>query len=142
MKKLFFIAVSFFVSLSTFAGEGITGIWKTVDDETGKEKSYLEIYEKNGVFYAKINKLLLAEDQGKVCDKCTGDKLNKPVLGLEVMWGIKKKDATHWEGGKIMDPKNGKIYDCKIELLPDGRLKVRGYVGISMLGRTQYWTKK
>lgn len=142
MKKLVFFVAVLFVSLSTFAGEGILGMWKTVDDETGKEKSYLEIYEKGGIVYAKINKLLMAEDQGKVCDKCEGDKHNKPVLGMEVMWDMKMKDATHWDGGKIMDPKNGKTYSCKIELMPDGRLKVRGFVGISMLGRTQYWMKK
>lgn len=139
MKRLFAVLATVFISISAFAGGDIVGTWKTIDDETGKEKSHVQIWQKDGVYYAKIVKLLLAEDQGKNCEKCEGDKHNKPVLGLEIMWGMKKKDATHWADGKIMDPKNGKVYSCKIELLADGTLKVRGYVGVSALGRNQIW---
>jgi uncharacterized protein (DUF2147 family) len=142
MKKLLFLsAVIFCFALTTMAGTPV-GTWKTVDDETGKDKSHVTIWEKNGVLYAKIEKLLLKEDQGKNCEKCEGDKYNKPVLGMQVMWGVSatKNDNGQYGGGKILDPKNGKIYSCYLQLLSENQLKVRGYIGgMKALGRSQTW---
>jgi uncharacterized protein (DUF2147 family) len=115
------------------------GKWKTIDDSTGKAKSIVEIYEQGGKLYGKITKLFRGpnEDQDPKCDKCKGAKHNQRVIGMVILEGL-KKDGDEWNGGTITDPANGKTYKCKIRV-ENGKLKVRGYIGFSLLGRTQYW---
>jgi len=138
MKKQFFLLVSCLLAFTYLSAQSPVGTWKTVDDETGNEKSYVEIYEQNGKLYGKITQLLLPEDQGKNCDVCPGKKKNQPIEGMEILMGIESiKD--YWGNGKILDPKTGKVYKCFLELENADKLKVRGYVGFSLLGRTQYW---
>jgi uncharacterized protein (DUF2147 family) len=144
MKKMLATLVVMFLLMGGIFANSPVGLWKTIDDETGEEKSHVLVWEKNGVLYAKINKLLLKEDQGKNCDKCPGDKYNKPVLGMEVMWGVSAKPDSkgQYGGGKIMDPKNGKTYSCYLQIINPKELKVRGYVGgMKALGRSQTWYK-
>ena len=130
-----------FASSSLFASGSPIGVWKTIDDETKKAKSHVKIYEKNGKIYGRIIKLLNPSEPNPLCKKCSGRFSNKPILGLEFLWGF-KKDGEKYTGGRILDPNNGKIYKCYIEVLGNGnKLKVRGYVGISLFGRTQYWYK-
>jgi uncharacterized protein (DUF2147 family) len=119
------------------------GRWVTVDDNTGKDRSVVLITEKDGVLTGIIEKLILdpGEDPAPKCDKCEGAKKDQPVIGLEILWNL-KKDDDEWSGGKILDPENGKSYKCWIQVIDEGRrLKVRGFIGISLLGRTQYWKK-
>ncbi len=122
----------------------LTGMWKTVADEgedKGKAKSHLEIFEKDGAYFARIAKLLL-EPQDKVCEKCKGELKGKPLVGMIIMSEMKKTgkvDADFGEeyaGGEIMDPENGKSYRCKIWVKGDN-LTVRGYLAI--FHRTQNW---
>ncbi len=117
------------------------GYWKTIDDKTGKPKAVVEIYEENGKLYGRIVELIRepGEDLDPICEKCPGDKKGKPIRGMVILWDLKKKGDHEWGGGKIMDPKNGKVYSAKIELAEDGTLRVRGYLGFSLLGRTQVW---
>lgn len=115
-----------------------TGIWKNIDDEDGKVKSYLEIYWDRGVLKAKVAKLL-DNATVTVCKKCKGEKKNKPLIGMDIMWNLTADGDNEWAGGMIMDPKNGKEYKCKIKLEEEDKLKVRGYIGIPTFGRTQYW---
>jgi uncharacterized protein (DUF2147 family) len=120
------------------------GIWKTFDDKTKKPKALVEIWEKNGVYGGKIISLILeeGEDPNPLCDKCTGDRKDKPVLGMTIIWGLKKK-GDKYTGGKILDPENGKTYKCTLKLTDGGKaLKVRGYIGVSALGRNQYWKRR
>jgi uncharacterized protein (DUF2147 family) len=115
------------------------GLWKTVDDDTGKAKSIVEIWEKNGVLYGRIKKLIDPSEPNPVCDKCTGKRQNSPIIGMTIMEGL-KQDGKEWNGGTILDPENGKTYKVLIEVQNGGKkLKVRGYIGFSLLGRTQYW---
>lgn len=140
--KLFLF--SFILSSFAFAQNAIVGQWKTIDDETGKPKSIIEIFEQDGVFNGKIVKLFRepGEDQNPKCDKCSGDKKDQPVLGMQNLNGLKKDDDTHWSGGEILDPKNGKTYSCKAEVIENGKkLKLRGFIGFSLIGRTQTWEK-
>lgn len=119
------------------------GRWVTVDDNTGKDRSVVTITERDGKLYGNIEKLILepTEDPNPKCDKCPDEKKDQPVIGLEILWNL-KKDGDEWSGGKILDPDNGKSYKCWIQVIDEGRrLKVRGYIGISLLGRTQYWKK-
>jgi uncharacterized protein (DUF2147 family) len=119
------------------------GRWTTIDDETKKPKSVVAIYEENGKLFGKIEKLYREpqEDQNPVCDKCEGALKNQPILGMIIMRDL-KKDDDEWSGGTILDPANGKTYKCKIAVEAGGKkLKMRGYIGMAMLGRTQYWVR-
>jgi uncharacterized protein (DUF2147 family) len=118
--------------------QSVLGKWKTIDDETGKEKGIVEIYEKDGKIYGRIIGILEPEHRYKKCTLCQGYDKDKPIMGLIFLKGL-TKDGEEYNGGKIIDPKNGKSYKCYINLEGDNKLKVRGYIGISLFGRTQYW---
>ena len=132
------LAIAFFISLTGLAAQSSPlGIWQTIDDESGEPKSQVEIYQKNDLFYGKVVKLLPAATTDK-CIDCPGDKLNKPLIGLDILWDLKAyKD--YWSYGRIVDPKDGDVYKCSIWLEGPDKLLVRGYIGISMIGRTQTW---
>ena len=119
------------------------GLWKTIDDETKKEKSLVRITESNGVFSGRIEKLLdPSTDPKAVCDKCTDDRKDQPVLGMEILRGLKvsTSDAAVFEGGTIVDPNNGKSYRTRLKPVDDGRkLEMRGYIG--PFYRTQVWMR-
>ncbi|MFP3592481.1 DUF2147 domain-containing protein [Chryseobacterium sp. SIMBA_038] len=136
MKKLLLtLAFSLFGVLS-FAQ--IEGKWKTIDDETKQAKSIVEIYKKGDQYYGKVSQLLI-KPANPNCVDCKDDRKNKPILGLEIIRGL-KKDGDEFTGGTITDPKTGKTYKCTITRKGD-QLNVRGYVGISLMGRTQTWQK-
>jgi uncharacterized protein (DUF2147 family) len=119
------------------------GRWKTIDDETGKTKSIVVIREEKGKLYGVIEKVLDSDQPGPnpLCIHCEGDLKNKPENGLQIMWEL-KRDGNQWSGGQILDPHNGKIYRCNISLEDGGKkLKVRGYIGFALLGRTEYWLR-
>lgn len=124
-------------SLSAIAQSTPVGVWKTIDDETGEAKSHVEIYQKDGKLYGKVIKLLKSPED-TTCDNCAGDKKDKPVIGMEIMWDLKPYD-DYWSYGKILDPKSGSIYKCNLYLDKADKLTVRGYIGFSLLGRSQEW---
>lgn len=118
------------------------GVWRTVDDKTGEVSSEVRISDNAGVLSGRIEKLLRKDaKQDDVCDKCADERKNKPVLGLEIIRGAKKTDGKEvWEGGKILDPDNGKDYTLRLTPIEDGKqLQVRGY--IAFFYRTQTWTR-
>lgn len=120
------------------------GRWKTIDDETGKPKSIVVIWEEKGKLYGSIDTLIPqpGDEENPKCDKCEGDRKDKPIKGMTIMWDL-EKDDDEWSGGQILDPKNGKTYKCTIEVVDNGaRLKVRGYIGFSLIGRSQYWLRE
>jgi len=141
MKKIISLSIYLLVIgvLNTYS-QSIFGKWKTIDDETGNEKSIVEIYQKDGKAYAKIIQLLEKGKEDKVCDKCKGSNKNKPIKGMVIINGL-SKDDDEWNGAKILDPKTGKEYKCYITLDTPNKLKVRGYIGFALIGRTQYWHK-
>lgn len=124
----------------TASSQTIFGKWKTIDDETGNEKSIVEVYKKDGKAYARILQLLEKGKENKLCEECKGAKKNKPIKGMEIINGL-KKDGDEWNGAKILDPKTGKEYKCYITLDGDNKLKVRGYIGFALIGRTQHWNR-
>ena len=136
MNNRYSIIVVLFFQISF--SQSVIGRWKTVDDETGKEKGVVEIYEKNGKVFGKIVEILEVEHRYKKCILCEGDDKNKPILGLTFIKGL-TKDGNEYNGGKVLDPKNGKLYKCYITLVGKDKLKIRGYIGLSLFGRTQYW---
>jgi uncharacterized protein (DUF2147 family) len=121
------------------------GDWVQFNDVTGKPHSIIRIYQSKGKLYGKIVKGIQDGDQPleEFCSHCPGDLHNKPMLGLRIMTDFTKTDDLAWGDGQILDPDTGKTYSCKLTLDPSGKtLNVRGYVGFSMFGRTQVWTRK
>ena len=115
------------------------GFWKTIDDVTGEPKAIVEIQEVDGVLKGIIRKTFAKPTDKTTCDLCPGDKKDKPFVDMEILWGL-KKDDDEYTGGEILDPKNGKTYRAKVALVENGeKLKVRGFIGFSLLGRTQIW---
>lgn len=118
------------------------GRWKTWDDSTGKPKSIVVITEEGGKLTGKIELLLNPKEPDPKCDKCEGDLKDVRVTGMRILWDL-KKDGDEWSGGRVLDPENGKIYKCYIAVEEGGkRLKIRGFVGFALLGRTQHWTRE
>ena len=144
-KNLKFISSFTVFTLMIFMAMAQTpiGKWKTIDDETGKEKSIVEIYEQNGKLYGKVIELFRGpeEDPDPICDECDEDdpRYNKKVRGMVILEGLEFDGDDEWEDGEILDPKNGEVYSCYITLENENKLKVRGYIGFSLIGRTQYW---
>ncbi len=119
----------------------VVGTWENIDDETGVKKSEIVLYLKEGKLYGRIERLLLEEDKGKLCVNCTGKEKDQPIEGLVIVNGL-TQEGEEWTDGEIMDPGNGKSYDCTLKLADDNTLNVRGYLGFSFLGRTQVWKRK
>lgn len=138
MKKLGLLLL--IVCCQTATAQTVFGHWKTIDDATGKEKSIVEIFEHNGLLFGKIVTVLDPAAKSKKCDQCEGADRNKPIEGLIIIKGL-KKEGNEYVGGTITDPKTGKVYKCSLTLEGNQKLKVRGYIGFSLLGRTQYWIR-
>lgn len=119
------------------------GVWKTIDDSTGKPKALVTITETDGVYSGKITKGLgESDDPARVCTACTDERKDQKMLGMTIIRGV-KKDGETYDGGDILDPENGKVYRCKMTVTDDGKkLQVRGYIGVSLLGRTQTWIRQ
>lgn len=125
------------------------GTWKQVDDVTGKVKSIIQISETNGELQGTVTQLLnrsaadVARDgEHAKCTKCDGARKDQPIEGMTIMWGV-SKDGDVWDGGKILDPKSGKIYKVKLTLEDGGqKLDVHGYIGFALLGRSQTWERQ
>jgi uncharacterized protein (DUF2147 family) len=120
------------------------GRWRTVDDITGKAKSVVLIWEESGKLFGRVQKLLNPDphDPNPTCDGCAGDQKGQPVIGLRILWNL-QKDGDGWSGGTILDPATGRTYKCLLSVEDGGmKLKVRGFIGFSLLGRTQYWLRE
>jgi uncharacterized protein (DUF2147 family) len=123
---------------SNLFSQSIIGKWKTIDDETGKETSVIEVFQKDKKIYGKIVEIIDSEKRDKLCNLCPNPDKNKPILGLTIIKGL-EKEGDEYNDGQILDPKSGKLYNCYIKLDGKDKLKVRGFIGLSLLGRTQYW---
>ena len=131
-------------AVSTAAEASPVGLWKTIDDESGKPKSLIRITENDGVLSGRIEKLFRApdQDQDPKCVKCEGALKDQPIVGMTILSGL-KKDGESYSGGQIVDPANGKTYKSKLTVAEDGKkLNMRGYIGVPMLGRTQIWLRE
>ena len=123
---------------------GPVGLWKTIDDASGKPKSLVRISESHGELSGKIEKLFRPanEEQNPLCVKCEGAKKDQPLIGLTILQGL-KLDGADYSGGTVLDPENGKVYKSKVTLVDDGKkLNLRGYIGVPLLGRTQTWLRE
>ncbi|MEH0155755.1 DUF2147 domain-containing protein [Limibacter armeniacum] len=135
-KQLLLTITLLLAGTAAIQAQSVMGKWKTIDEETGEAKSIVEIYEKNGKVFGKIVKLL-NKPADTLCDECPGDRKNQPIVGMNIITDMEKKGKEYAEG-EIMDPANGKVYDCKL-WTENGKLMVRGYVAFFF--RTQEWVK-
>lgn len=140
MKKTILTLLVLTVTVSLNA-QTIFGKWENRNEDTGKVDSIIEMYEKDGKAYAKIIKITNPDRQDAVCDKCKGDKKNVKILGMNILDGLSKK-GKEWSGGTITDARSGKEYRCFIKLVNKNKLKVRGYIGMALFGKTVYWHRK
>ena len=138
------LALALLASAPAFAAEMTpVGTWTTIDDATGKPKSIVQITESNGTLEGKVLEVLQSEQGAHpICKECDGERKDKPVEGMVIIWGV-SKDGDVWDGGKILDPKNGKTYKVKLTPMEGGnKLDVHGYIGFALLGRSQVWERK
>lgn len=143
MKFLFFkillLIGMFILNVQEVSSQSVLGQWKTIDDVTGNAKSILEVYKKGDRIYGKVQKILEKGKENALCIKCEGELKDKPVVGMQIINGLKNSDYNEYSGGEILDPENGKKYRCKIWVNPENpnELKVRGY--LAFFYRTQTW---
>jgi uncharacterized protein (DUF2147 family) len=148
--KLLVSLLAIFIAAHSFAQSGlskyshISGYWQSLDENTHLPSAAMYIWKRHGLYYAKIAKIypIGTNNPKDVCKKCVGAKHNQRIQGMTVMTGMKQVSSNSYDGGKILDPRSGSNYHCKLTLLPSGlRLKVRGYIGISLFGKTQVWQR-
>ena len=137
-------ALSVLISGAALAQDAgsIVGLWKTFDDDTNQPSALVQISEQNGLFVGKVTKIL--DPSGlPTCAKCTDYRKDKPVVGMEILSGLKKDGENMYSGGRILDPDDGEIYRADIKLLDQGnKLDLRAYLGIPLIGRTQSWMRE
>ncbi|CDZ78790.1 hypothetical protein BN59_03104 [Legionella massiliensis] len=123
-----------------FAAGSPAGTWTTIDDATGQKRAVVSINVSGGTLSATIVKVFPQPGDTGICSKCPGGFKGKKIQGIQFVWGLKDKGNGVWDGGQILDPKSGKVYRAKMTL-EGNKLYVRGYVGVSALGRTQVWVR-
>lgn len=138
MRKLLYL-ISYFMVSYVYA-LSVDGSWLTKDEVTQKDRSIVKLQTVNNIVSGTIEKVFPKPGDTGICAECPGKFKDKPVIGLKLLWGLKQKDTSSWDGGHILDPKTGKIYKLRMTLKGD-KLYVRGYIGVSFLGRTQIWTR-
>lgn len=144
MKRTLAVAILAAFFAPAWAQMTPVGVWHTFDEDTGELSSEIRIVETTGVLSGRIEKLLRKDaKQNAVCEKCTDDRKDKPIIGMEVIRGARRADdKAVWEDGKVLDPKNGMVYKLKLTPTEAGKkLQVRGFQGFSLFGRTQVWTR-
>lgn len=142
MRSKLIVLVLALLPMAAFAQSSAVGRWKTIDDETGKVKSIVEVSEAgNGTLQGRVVEILhSARGPNPVCDKCSGANKDRPIQGMTILWGL-KQDGGDWSGGTILDPNNGKTYKAKAELLDGGaKLGVSGC--IAFICRQQVWVRE
>jgi uncharacterized protein (DUF2147 family) len=124
------------------AEPSVVGVWKTIDDKTHRARGTVRLYEENGAIFGRIITSADPKDVTEVCNLCEADRHNKPIIGLVFLRNMKKQGAEYG-GGDILEPDTGRVYRCKMTLEDGGKkLVVRGFIGVSLLGRTQVWIRE
>jgi len=138
MKK-YILTFCIFIGIQANS-QTIFGKWQSFNEETGNADSIIEVYQKKDKAFAKIIKVLNKDREDAICDLCKGKNKNKRILGMDILSGL-TKDDDEWSGGKIIDPRSGKEYKCYIKLEDNNTLKIRGFIGFSLFGKTAIWKR-
>ena len=141
-RTLAALALGTWISTAAMAQMTPVGLWQTIDDKDGTVKSEIRIVETAGVISGKVEKILDPKAKpDEKCVECRDERKDQPILGMEILRGLKKSDGQDlWEGGNILDPKNGKVYRAAVTPIEGGKkLQMRGYIG--PFYRTQIWNR-
>lgn len=124
------------------ADPGPAGLWKTIDDKTKRPRGTVLIYEQDGLFFGKIASTFNPAEAREKCVSCRDERKDQPVIGLLILRNM-KENGSQFDGGDILDPDTGKVYRCRMQLTDGGaKLILRGYIGFSLLGRSQTWLRE
>jgi uncharacterized protein (DUF2147 family) len=137
-------ALAALVSTAAAAAPSPNGTWEIISDQDGKPRVLIELTTAAGTLRGVLTKSLRGEDPNKLCVPCKGAEHNQRIIGMRVLWGLRPApgDPTSWQGGQILDPDSGNVYSAKLSESADGKtITVRGFIGISLLGRTQTWRR-
>jgi uncharacterized protein (DUF2147 family) len=127
---------------STSPYEVPIGVWKTFDDKTGNARALVRIYEEDGKLFGRIEQSFTPGSEHRVCAVCTDERKNQPIIGLIIIRNM-KRSGSEYNDGDILDPESGSVYRCKMHVEQEGtRLILRGYIGFSLLGRSQIWQRQ
>ena len=149
MRKAIKISLAFTIMLAFILPlaanqHPVAGLWKTIDDKSGEVRSLVRLWLENGKLYGRVEKSFPkpGEPQEPICDKCPPPFTDKPVIGLTFMWDF-IPSGNKWVRGRVLDPEEGKIYNCELSLSEDGKsLRVYGYIRLLIkLGRSQTWLR-
>ena len=139
MIRLEIILIAVLATVGSYSqAQSPIGIWVNYHPEKDTPLSYVEFYKNEGKLNARILKIL-DPDIENLCSKCKGDRKDKNLNGMTIVWNLTRKNDTHYKNGRILDPGNGKIYKCTVKMYPNNLLKIHGYLGIRVLGKSQYW---
>lgn len=143
LSALVVVCAAGFVPVSGFARSTPAGLWNTISDVDGKPEAVVEIREVNGEYVGVVRQLLVAASpEDSVCGKCSGERKGQRIVGMEILRHMRPHD-DEWSGGEILDPESGKTYRAKMKLADGGaKLVVRGYLGVSLFGRSQTWIRR
>lgn len=141
LRLIFFVVIFVFLALNKVEAQVVVGKWKTYDifDKT-KEESIVDVYIIDDQLFVRIEKIIPPEHVNDICVNCTGKQKNQPILGMIILAGASYEEGV-WKGAKILNAKNGKRYGCHISLEGNDLLKVRGFIGYPIFGKTLYWTR-
>jgi uncharacterized protein (DUF2147 family) len=119
-----------------------SGVWRSVDDQTGSPRALVRIFEQNGMLYGRVEKIFDPKQAVEACEKCSGDRRGKPVQGLDIIRGLHPDGTGAWSGGEILDPETGDTYRASLRVTDNGRkLVLRGSVLGGLIGRSQTWLR-
>lgn len=142
IKRLLIPALVFYGCISTVMAMPISGsVWVSNDEKTGVPRAEFQLDEHDGVLTGRVVAIHKQPGDTGICSECPGKFKDKPIQNMVIIWGLTQHGKNNWSGGKILDPKTGKIYRAKL-LFKGDKLYVRGYIGVSVLGRTQVWDRR
>jgi len=140
--SLIYFAANPLLAADAAASASPVGLWKTFDDKTGNARALVRIYEQDGKLFGRIEQSFTPGAETRVCVPCTDERKNQPIIGLLIVRKM-QRDGNEYSGGDILDPESGSVYRCKMHLEQNGaRLIIRGYIGFSLLGRSQTWQRE
>lgn len=134
-------ALTALISTSALAADPVEGLWRTIDDNTDNAKSFVEIKEVNSEYQGTVIQIIDPAKRDRLCVKCKGPRKDQKIEGMTIVWGMQPKDGK-FDNGNIVDPESGKEYSANMKLIDGGKkLEVRGYIGFSLIGRSQVWER-
>lgn len=136
-----YAGIAFLSAAPALAQSPPEGLWRTYDDRTGEARALVRIYQQDGALFGRIEDSFGPGEREARCEPCKDERKGQPIVGLLIIRNL-KPDEDGYDGGDILDPENGSVYRCKLHLEDEGKkLIVRGYLGLSLFGRSQSWAK-